>query len=166
MISKDNTKKYASSVLISTIEELFDYKENTIDAFFDDFVETYKKDKKLKKDYKDNEVVDEYLITELEKSFTQNDIGRVLQKQMVEANNEAIEDLAGVVDEKLMPVRAALITALGSQQNYDVFKKYVTENIVMTNLNLSTATIKALKTMNISGMKAAEIMQLISQVDY
>ena len=85
---------------------------------------------------------------------------------MVEANNEAIEDLAGVVDEKLMPVRAALITALGSQQNYDVFKKYVTENIVMTNLNLSTATIKALKTMNISGMKAAEIMQLISQVDY
>ena len=48
---------------------------------------------------------------------------------------------------------------------YNQFRKYVTENLVVSNLNLNTSTIKALKSMNISGIQAAQIIQLISQVD-
>lgn len=165
MITEDKIKKYASSVLISTIEDLFDNKKTLIDAFFKDFVEEHKKDKKLKKDYKDNEVVDEMLIEELEKSFTQNDIGQVLQKQMVKANDEAIDDLALILDEKLQPVSYGLKQALKSQDRYDEFRKYVTEGLVVSNLNLTPAVLKALKIMKIDGMQAAEIMQFIAQVD-
>ncbi len=165
MISEKNIKKYASTVLLSTVENLFDNKENLINNFYKDFVETYKNDKKLKKDFKDNEVVDEYLLEELEKRFTQRDIGQVLQAEMVKANNAAIEDLAHVLDEKLVPVAGELKRAFNDEQKYNVFRNYVTENLVVSNLNLSTATIKALKTMNISGMQAAQIMQLIAQVD-
>lgn len=165
MIDVDTIKTYASSVLISTVEELFDNKKDLIDDFFNDFVEEYKDDRKLNKDYKDNEVVDEYIIDELEKRFTQNDIGATLQKQMVKANDEAIEDLAYVLDEKLQPVKSQLKRALRSESQYNNFRKYVTENLVVSNLNLTQATIKALKTMKLEQIQAAEIMQLISEID-
>ncbi|WP_304124937.1 hypothetical protein [Methanosphaera cuniculi] len=165
MIDVETIKTYASSVLISTIEDLFDNKKELIDTFFDEFVDEYKDDRKLNKDYKDNEVVDEYIIDELEKRFTQNDIGQTLQKQMVKANDEAIADLAYVLDEKLQPIQRELRRALKTESSYDAFRKYVTENLVVTNLNLTQATIKAVKTMKLDQMQAAEIMQLISQID-
>ena len=165
MLTEINIKKYASTVLLNTVDNLFDNKETLINNFYKDFVESNKRNKKLKSNIKDNEVVDEYLLEELEKSFTQNDIGRVLQKEMVKANDNAIADLANVLDEKLLPVSRDLKNVFNDDIKYNQFRKYVTENLVVSNLNLNTSTIKALKTMNISGIQAAQIIQLISQVD-
>ncbi|ABC57387.1 MULTISPECIES: hypothetical protein [Methanosphaera] len=165
MLTEKNIKKYASTVLLNTVDNLFDNKETLINNFYKDFVESNKRNKKLKSNIKDNEVVDEYLLEELEKSFTQNDIGRVLQKEMVKANDNAIADLANVLDEKLLPVSRDLKNVFNDDVKYNQFRKYVTENLVVSNLNLNTSTIKALKTMNISGIQAAQIIQLISQVD-
>ena len=165
MLTEKNIKKYASTVLLNTVDNLFDNKETLINNFYKDFVESNKRNKKLKSNIKDNEVVDEYLLEELEKSFTQNDIGRVLQKEMVKANDNAIADLANVLDEKLLPVSRDLKNVFNDDVKYNQFRKYVTENLVVPNLNLNTSTIKALKTMNISGIQAAQIIQLISQVD-
>lgn len=165
MLTEKNIKKYASTVLLNTVDNLFDNKETLINNFYKDFVESNKRNKKLKSNIKDNEVVDEYLLEELEKSFTQNDIGRVLQKEMVKANDNAIADLANVLDEKLLPVSRDLKNVFNDNVKYNQFRKYVTENLVVSNLNLNTSTIKALKTMNISGIQAAQIIQLISQVD-
>ncbi|MDO5822609.1 MULTISPECIES: hypothetical protein [Methanosphaera] len=165
MLTEKNIKKYASTVLLNTVDNLFDNKETLINNFYKDFVESNKRNKKLKSNIKDNEVVDEYLLEELEKSFTQNDIGRVLQKEMVKANDNAIADLANVLDEKLLPVSRDLKNVFNDDVKYNQFRKYVTENLVVSNLNLNTSTIKALKSMNISGIQAAQIIQLISQVD-
>lgn len=165
MLTEKNIKKYASTVLLNTVDNLFDNKETLINNFYKDFVESNKRNKKLKSNIKDNEVVDEYLLEELEKSFTQNDIGRVLQKEMVKANDNAIADLANVLDEKLLPVSRDLKNVFNDDVKYNQFRKYVTENLVVSNLNLNTSTIKALKTMNISGIQAAQIIQLISQVE-
>lgn len=165
MLTEKNIKKYASTVLLNTVDNLFDNKETLINNFYKDFVESNKRNKKLKSNIKDNEVVDEYLLEELEKYFTQNDIGRVLQKEMVKANDNAIADLANVLDEKLLPVSRDLKNVFNDDVKYNQFRKYVTENLVVSNLNLNTSTIKALKTMNISGIQAAQIIQLISQVD-
>ena len=165
MLTEKNIKKYASTVLLNTVDNLFDNKETLLNNFYKDFVESNKRNKKLKSNIKDNEVVDEYLLEELEKSFTQNDIGRVLQKEMVKANDNAIADLANVLDEKLLPVSRDLKNVFNDDVKYNQFRKYVTENLVVSNLNLNTSTIKALKTMNISGIQAAQIIQLISQVD-
>lgn len=165
MLTEKNIKKYASTVLLNTVDNLFDNKETLINHFYKDFVESNKRNKKLKSNIKDNEVVDEYLLEELEKSFTQNDIGRVLQKEMVKANDNAIADLANVLDEKLLPVSRDLKNVFNDDVKYNQFRKYVTENLVVSNLNLNTSTIKALKSMNISGIQAAQIIQLISQVD-
>ena len=165
MLTEKNIKKYASTVLLNTVDNLFDNKETLINNFYKDFVESNKRNKKLKSNINDNEVVDEYLLEELEKSFTQNDIGRVLQKEMVKANDNAIADLANVLDEKLLPVSRDLKNVFNDDVKYNQFRKYVTENLVVSNLNLNTSTIKALKTMNISGIQAAQIIQLISQVD-
>ena len=165
MLTEKNIKKYASTVLLNTVDNLIDNKETLINNFYKDFVESNKRNKKLKSNIKDNEVVDEYLLEELEKSFTQNDIGRVLQKEMVKANDNAIADLANVLDEKLLPVSRDLKNVFNDDVKYNQFRKYVTENLVVSNLNLNTSTIKALKTMNISGIQAAQIIQLISQVD-
>ena len=165
MLTEKNIKKYASTVLLNTVDNLFNNKETLINNFYKDFVESNKRNKKLKSNIKDNEVVDEYLLEELEKSFTQNDIGRVLQKEMVKANDNAIADLANVLDEKLLPVSRDLKNVFNDDVKYNQFRKYVTENLVVSNLNLNTSTIKALKTMNISGIQAAQIIQLISQVD-
>lgn len=165
MLTEKNIKKYASTVLLNTVDNLFDNKETLINNFYKDFVESNKRNKKLKSNIKDNEVVDEYLLEELEKSFTQNDIGRVLQKEMVKANDNAIADLANVLDEKLLPVSRDLKNVFNDDVKYNQFRKNVTENLVVSNLNLNTSTIKALKTMNISGIQAAQIIQLISQVD-
>lgn len=165
MLTEENIKKYASTVLLNTVDNLFDHNQTLIDNFYKDFIESNKRNKNLKNNIKDNEVVDEYLFEELEKSFTQNDIGRTLQKEMVKANDNAIADLANVLDEKLMPVANDLKIVFNDDKKYDQFRKYVTENLVVSNLNLNTSTIKALKTMNISGIQAAQIIQLISQVD-
>lgn len=165
MINEKNIKKYASTVLLKTVDELFDNKKDLIDNFYADFIKSNKRNKNLKNNYKDNEVVDELILEELEKSFTQNDIGRVLQKNMVEENDKAIEDLTHILDEKLRPIAYELRSIFNDDTKYDEFKKYVTENLVVSNLNLSTSTIKALKTMGISGIESAKIIQLISQVD-
>ena len=146
MLTEKNIKKYASTVLLNTVDNLFDNKETLINNFYKDFVESNKRNKKLKSNIKDNEVVDEYLLEELEKSFTQNDIGRVLQKEMVKANDNAIADLANVLDEKLLPVSRDLKNVFNDDVKYNQFRKYVTENLVVSNLNLNTSTIKALKT--------------------
>ena len=165
MLTEKNIKKYASTVLLNTVDNLFDNKETLINNFYKDLLNQIRETKKLKSNIKDNEVVDEYLLEELEKSFTQNDIGRVLQKEMVKANDNAIADLANVLDEKLLPVSRDLKNVFNDDVKYNQFRKYVTENLVVSNLNLNTSTIKALKTMNISGIQAAQIIQLISQVD-
>lgn len=165
MINEKNIKKYASTVLLKTVDELFDNKKDLIDNFYADFIKSNKRNKNLKNNYKDNEVVDELILEELEKSFTQNDIGRVLQKNMVEENDKAIEDLTHILDEKLRPIAYELRSIFNDDKKYNEFKKYVTENLVVSNLNLSTSTIKALKTMGISGIESAKIIQLISQVD-
>lgn len=165
MINEKNIKKYASTVLLKTVDELFDNKKDLIDNFYADFIKSNKRNKNLKNNYKDNEVVDELILEELEKSFTQNDIGRVLQKNMVEENDKAIEDLTHILDEKLRPIAYELRSIFNDDNKYNEFKKYVTENLVVSNLNLSTSTIKALKTMGISGIESAKIIQLISQVD-
>lgn len=165
MINEKNIKKYASTVLLKTVDELFENKKDLIDNFYADFIKSNKRNKNLKNNYKDNEVIDELILEELEKSFTQNDIGRVLQKNMVEENDKAIEDLTHILDEKLRPIAYELRSIFNDDNKYDEFKKYVTENLVVSNLNLSTSTIKALKTMGISGIESAKIIQLISQVD-
>lgn len=165
MISEDNIKKYASTVLISTVEKLFDNNQVAIDSFYNDFVKTHKRNKKLKDNSKDNEVIDELILEELEKSFTQYDIGRVLQTEMVHENDKAIEELANVLDEKLLPIEYDLKKCFDSQNQYDEFRKLTTEGLVVSNLNLSTSVVKSLKNLNISGMQAAQIMQLISSVD-
>ena len=165
MINEKNIKKYASTVLLKTVDELFENKKDLIDNFYADFIKSNKRNKNLKNNYKDNEVIDELILEELEKSFTQNDIGRVLQKNMVEENDKAIADLTHILDEKLRPIAYELRSIFNDDNKYDEFKKYVTENLVVSNLNLSTSTIKALKTMGISGIESAKIIQLISQVD-
>lgn len=165
MINEKNIKKYASTVLLNTVDELFDNKKDLIDNFYKDFIATNKRNKNLKNNYKDNEVVDELILEELEKSFTQNDIGRVLQKNMVKENDKAIEDLAHVLDEKLRPIAYELRTIFNDNNKYDEFRKLVTENLVVSNLNLNSSAIRALKTMGINGIQAARIIQLITQVD-
>lgn len=67
MINEKNVKKYASTVLLSTVDDLFDNKKDLIDNFYKDFVATHKRNKNLKNNYKDNEVVDELILEELEK---------------------------------------------------------------------------------------------------
>lgn len=165
MINEKNVKKYASTVLLSTVDDLFDNKKDLIDNFYKDFVATHKRNKNLKNNYKDNEVVDELILEELEKSFTQNDIGRVLQKNMVQENDRAIEDLAHVLDEKLRPIAYDLRTIFNDNNKYDEFRKLVTENLIVSNLNLNSSAIRALKTMGINGIQAARIIQLITQID-
>ncbi|MBE6487487.1 MAG: hypothetical protein E7Z86_02075 [Methanosphaera stadtmanae] len=165
MITEKNIKKYASSVLVSTVKELFNNDQIAIDQFYKDFVKNNKNNKQLKSNPKDNEVIDELILEELEKSFTQNDIGFTLQSQMVKQNDKAIDELANVLDEKLRPIAYDLRTIFNDDKKYDEFRKYTTENLVVSNLNLSTSVVKALKTIGISGMQAAQIMQLISTVD-
>lgn len=165
MITVKNIKKYASSVLVSTVKELFNNDENAIDNFYNDFVKENKNNKQLRNSPKDNEVIDELLLEELEKSFTQNDIGHVLQSQMVQQNDQAIDELANVLDEKLRPIAYDLRVIFNDDKKYDEFRKYTTENLVVSNLNLSMSVVKALKTIGIGGMQAAQIMQLISTVD-
>jgi gamma-glutamylcysteine synthetase len=84
---------------------------------------------------------------------------------MVKQNDKAIDELANVLDEKLRPIAYDLRTIFNDDKKYDEFRKYTTENLVVSNLNLSTSVVKALKTIGISGMQAAQIMQLISTVD-
>lgn len=165
MITEKNIKKYASSVLVSTVKELFNNDEIAINQFYKDFVKDNKNNKQLKSNPKDNEVIDELILEELEKSFTQNDIGFTLQSQMVKQNDQAIDELANVLDEKLRPIAYDLRVIFNDDKKYDEFRKYTTENLVVSNLNLSTSVVKALKTIGISGMQAAQIMQLISTVD-
>lgn len=165
MINEKNIKKYASTVLLSTVDELFDNKQELIDNFYADFIKSNKKNKHLKNNYKDNEVVDELILEELEKSFTQNDIGRVLQSNMVRENDKAIEDLANILDEKLRPIAYDLRVLFNDNAKYDEFRKLVTENLVVSNMNLNTSSIKALKTMGMNGMEVAKIIQLITQID-
>ncbi len=165
MINEKNIKKYASTVLLKTVDELFDNNKVLIDNFYADFIKTNKRNKNLKNNYKDNEVVDELLLEELEKSFTQNDIGRVLQSNMVRENDKAIEDLAHVLDEKLRPIAYDLRVLFNDNAKYDQFRKLVTENLVVSNMNLNTSTIKALKTMGMTGIETAKIIQLITELD-
>ncbi len=165
MINEKNIKKYASTVLIKTVADLFDHKQELIDNFYKDFVKTNKRNKNLKANYKDNEVVDELILEELEKSFTQNDIGRILQKNMVEENDKAIEDLANILDEKLRPIAYDLRVLFNDNNKYDEFRKLVTENLVVSNLNLNSSAIKALKTMGMKGIETAKIIQLITEID-
>lgn len=165
MITEDKIKKYASTVLVSTVESLFDHDKTAIDNFYKEFVEDNKRNKKLKDNQKDNEVIDELILEELEKSFTQNDIGRTLQTEMVRENDNAIEELANVLDEKLKPIESQLIQWFDNSQQYNQFRKYTTEGLVVSNLNLKMSVVKALKTLNISGMQSAQIMQLISTID-
>lgn len=165
MINEKNIKKYASTVLISTVEELFDHKKDLIDNFYTDLIKTNKRNKNLKNNYKDNEVVDEIIFEELEKSFTQNDIGRVLQSNMIKENDRAIEDLANILDEKLRPIAYELRTLFNDNNKYDEFRKLVTENLVVSNLNLNSSAIKALKTMGMNGIETAKIIQLITEID-
>ncbi|RAP51917.1 MAG: hypothetical protein BZ137_09530 [Methanosphaera sp. rholeuAM130] len=165
MITEDKIKKYASTVLVSTVESLFNHDKTAIDNFYKEFVKDNKRNKKLKDNQKDNEVIDELILEELEKSFTQNDIGRVLQTEMVRENDKAIEELANVLDEKLKPIESQLIQWFDNTEQYNQFRKYTTEGLVVSNLNLKMSVVKALKTLNISGMQSAQIMQLISTVD-
>lgn len=165
MITEDKIKKYASTVLISTVESLFNNDKTAIDNFYKDFVKENKRNKKLKDNQKDNEVIDELILEQLEKSFTQNDIGRTLQTEMVKENDKAIEELADVLDEKLRPIEGKLRMFFDSTEQYNQFRKYTTEGLVVSNLNLTNAVLKALKTLNISGMQSMQIMQLVSTVD-
>ena len=165
MITEDKIKKYASTVLVSTVENLFDHNNAAIDTFYKEFVKENKRNKKLKDNQKDNEVIDELILEELEKTFTQNDIGRALQTEMVRENDKAIEELADVLDEKLKPVESQLIQWFDDTEQYNQFRKYTTEGLVVSNLNLKMSVVKALKTLKISGMQSAQIMQLISSVD-
>lgn len=165
IISEKNIKKYASTVLLSTVDELFDHKTDLINSFYEDVVKNNKRNKHLKNNYKDNEVVDEVIFEELEKSFTQNDIGRVLQSNMVKENDRAIEDLANILDEKLKPIAYDLRVLFNDNKKYDEFRKLVTENLVVSNLNLNSSAIKALKTMGMTGIETAKIIQLITEID-
>lgn len=165
MINEKNIKKYASTVLLSTVDELFDNNQELIDNFYADFIKSNKRNKHLKNNIKDNEVVDELILEELEKSFTQNDIGRALQSNMVRENDKAIADLANILDEKLRPIAYDLRVLFNDNAKYDEFRKLVTENLVVSNMNLNTSTIKALKTMGINGIEAAKIIQLVTELD-
>ncbi len=165
MINEEKIKKYASTVLVSTVENLFDHDKTAIDNFYKDFVKDNKRNKKLKDNQKDNEVIDELILEELEKTFTQNDIGRVLQTEMVRENDKAIEELADVLDEKLKPIESQLRQWFDNEEQYNQFRKLTTEGLVVSNLNLNMSVVKALKSLNISGMQSAQIMQLISIVD-
>lgn len=165
MINEKNIKKYASTVLINTVDDLFDHNPELINNFYKDFIKTNKRNKHLKNNYKDNEVIDELILEELEKSFTQNDIGRTLQKNMVEENDKAIEDLAHILDEKLKPIAYDLRVLFNDNEKYDEFRKLVTENLVVSNLNLTSSAIKALKTMGMTGIETAKIIQLITEID-
>lgn len=84
---------------------------------------------------------------------------------MVQENDRAIEDLAHVLDEKLRPIAYDLRTIFNDNNKYDEFRKLVTENLVVSNLNLNSSAIRALKTMGINGIQAARIIQLITQID-
>ncbi|WP_323736395.1 hypothetical protein PXD04_11000 [Methanosphaera sp. ISO3-F5] len=165
MITEKNIKKYASTVLLNTVDELFDNKQELIDNFYKEFIKTNKRNKHLKNNYKDNEVIDELILEELEKSFTQNDIGRVLQSNMVRENDKAIADLANILDEKLRPIAYDLRLLFNDNKKYDEFRKLVTENLVVSNMNLNTSTVKALKTMGMKGIEVAKIIQLITEID-
>ncbi len=165
MINKKTIQKYASMVLIDTVKDLFNNNKKLIDNFYEDLAKENKHNKNLKDNYKDNEVIDQLIIDELEKSFTQNDIGLALQTQMVQKNEEAIEELSDVLDEKFVPIAKNLKSQFKDDSEYKSFKKITTENLVVNNMDLNRSVIKALKTMDISGMKAAEIMQLIAMVN-
>lgn len=165
MITEKKIKEYASTVLVSTVETLFNHDKLAIDSFYSDFVKDNKRNKKLRDNPKDNEVIDELILEELEKSFTQNDIGQVLQTEMVKENDKAISELSDVLDEKFRPIEYDLKKLFANDNEYEQFKKYTTENLVVSHLNLSTSVVKALKTMGISGMQSAEIMQMVARVD-
>ena len=48
MLTEKNIKKYASTVLLNTVDNLFDNKETLINNFYNDFVESNKRNKILK----------------------------------------------------------------------------------------------------------------------
>lgn len=84
---------------------------------------------------------------------------------MVEENDKAIEDLAYILDEKLRPIAYDLRVLFNDNKKYDEFRKLVTENLVVSNLNLTSSAIKALKTMGMTGIETAKIIQLITEID-
>lgn len=165
MITEDKIRKYASTVLLNTIYELFDNESRLIDNFFKEFIEDNKKNKKLQKNYKDNEILDELLLEQLEKSFTQNDIGATLNKQMIKEQENAISELAHILDEKLYPIESDLKRIFNDDAKYDEFRKLTTENLVVSNMNLNSSAINAMKTLKMEGIQVAQIMQLITTLN-
>ena len=165
MITEDKIRKYASTVLLNTIYELFDNESRLIDNFFKEFIEDNKKNKKLQKNYKDNEILDELLLEQLEKSFTQNDIGATLNKQMIKEQENAISELAYILDEKLYPIESDLKRIFNDDAKYDEFRKLTTENLVVSNMNLNSSAINAMKTLKMEGIQVAQIMQLITTLN-
>ncbi|RAP51167.1 MAG: hypothetical protein BZ136_00035 [Methanosphaera sp. rholeuAM74] len=165
MITEDKIKKYASTVLLNTIYELFDNESRLIDNFFKEFIEDNKKNRKLQKNYKDNEILDELLLEQLEKSFTQNDIGATLNKQMIKEQENAISELAYILDEKLYPIESDLKRIFNDDAKYDEFRKLTTENLVVSNMNLNSSAINAMKTLKMEGIQVAQIMQLITTLN-
>jgi len=165
MITEDKIRKYTSTVLLNTIYELFDNESRLIDNFFKEFIEDNKKNKKLQKNYKDNEILDELLLEQLEKSFTQNDIGATLNKQMIKEQENAISELAYILDEKLYPIESDLKRIFNDDAKYDEFRKLTTENLVVSNMNLNSSAINAMKTLKMEGIQVAQIMQLITTLN-
>ena len=165
MITEDKIKKYASTVLLNTIYELYDNESRLIDNFFKDFIEDNKKNRKLQKNYKDNEILDELLLEQLEKSFTQNDIGATLNKQMIKEQENAISELAYILDEKLQPIESDLKRIFNDDAKYNEFRKLTTENLVVSNMNLNSSAINAMKTLKMEGIQVAQIMQLITTLN-
>ena len=108
--------------------------------------------------------MDELILDLLEKDFTKNEIGQTLQTEMVKENEKAIDELTSILDEKLRPIEPQLRPIFKDDQQYNEFRKYTTENLVVSNLDLNNAVLKALKTMKISGMPVIQIMQLISEI--
>ena len=164
MITEKLIKKYASVVLLNTVDSLYNHDEESIDQFYKKFVKVNKNNKHLKNNKTDNEVIDELIIDLLEKEFTQNEIGQTLQNEMVKENEKAIDDLTSILDEKLRPIEPQLRPIFKNDEEYNKFRRYTTENLVVSNLDLNNAVLKSLKTMKISGMPVIQIMQLISEI--
>ena len=164
MITENLIKKYASVVLLNTVDSLYNHDEEAINQFYKRFVKVNKNNKHLKNNKKDNEVIDELILDLLEKDFTKNEIGQTLQTEMVKENEKAIDELTTILDEKLRPIEPQLRPIFKDDQQYNEFRKYTTENLVVSNLDLNNAVLKALKTMKISGMPVIQIKQLISEI--
>jgi len=164
MITENLIKKYASVVLLNTVDSLYNHDEESINQFYKRFVKVNKNNKHLKNHKKDNEVIDELILDLLEKDFTKNEIGQILQSEMIKENEKAIDELTTILDEKLRPIEHELRPIFNDDKQYDEFRKYTTENLVVSNLDLNNAVLKALKTMKISGMPVIQIMQLISEI--